>query len=519
VYRFLNQQGEVLYVGKSKDLRSRLKSYYNDDLSDRPWISIMRRSAHQIAMTITEDEQTALILEADLIREHRPKYNLKLTDDKSYPYIMITIHEAYPRLAIVRRPKEKRATYFGPYLSAHTARLTCELLRKAYGIHLSNRKIIPKDSRPCLNCQLEGNLCPLANEISPESYQLAVGRAVRFLSGHDNRSLIKELKKKMTQAAEEENFELARNIRDRITAAQEILNMPRKYQTDDYNVIASAQEEDKGAVAVFEIRDGKIANQKSYQLDGVFDTNQLDERFIIDYYRYFHRFAGEIVLEKLPLNTQLVVNILTKQANRKTRLLVPQRGAKRQMLRLAKLNAEAALKLKKDERSQVETALWELKELLGIKKLPARIEAVDVSNLGTQIAVGSVVTFLFGRPAKQEYRRYNIKTVRGQNDFAMIAEVVKRRLKDPTRNKPDILLIDGGPEQLSFAIKAAGDSIGSTKIIALAKKPDRIYLPHKKSPLNVVKHHTGLRLLSNARDEAHRLAVGFQRSKRKITRS
>lgn len=518
VYRFLGSDSRSLYIGKAKDLHSRVASYFSSGLIDRPWVRVMLKEATKIAVTLTENEEGALVLEAELIRQHQPRYNLKLTDDKSYPYILLTTEETFPRLTIIRRPVKPKGRLFGPYLSAYSARLTMELLRKAYGIHLAGKVIKPEGNRPCLNCQLESNLCPLAGEISEDKYRIAVSKATTFLSGKDSNELLTTLSLKMTEASKQENFELARSLRDRIQAAKEVLQMPEagSVSRQCYSAIASAMEGERVAVAIFEIQDGKIIRQSSYLLRGVGSASEAIGRFLTDYYPHFHRPTRQIILLSLPENTKLLSAYLSKLAGKKVKLSVARRGEKWRKLNLAMLNAEASLRLKSSPRNQQDVALWELRELLALDKLPERIEAVDISNLGATGAVGAVVVFEFGRPVKDEYRHYNIKSVTGQNDFAMIEEVVRRRLKDNTRSRPDILLIDGGPEQLKFALLGAGQNIGQTKIIALAKKPDRIYLASKKSALDLPKYHPGLRLLATIRDEAHRFAVSFQRKKRKL---
>jgi len=516
VYTFYGKGDIVLYVGKSKDLRARVASYFNAELTDRPWTRIMRQEAKELSITITQDEQAALLLEATLIKEYRPKYNLKLTDDKSYPYLLLTIKETFPRLMVVRRPTRQQARLFGPYLSASTARLTAELVRKAYGIHLSKRPIKVISQRPCLNCQLEENLCPLAGEILAKDYQLATKKAISFLAGDDRQSLIKALRRKMKQAAEEENFELAGSLRNRLLALQETNSLPSRLTTASYNVLAVASESTRSAVALLEIRENRSVRQKSYLLEGGAEPKEVLERFLVDYYNNFSQFAPIILLERPLDDVSLIRKVLSQQSGRSVQILVPQRGKKKKFLELARKNAETALRLKSERTNQASEALWALKELLSLDKLPLTIEALDISNLGVSNPVGAIACFKSGQPSKRDYRRYNIKTVVGQNDFAMIQEIAERRLTEPNRDHPDVLLIDGGPQQLVFALKGAAKTRTDTTIISLAKKPDRLYLPNRKTPVKVSVSNKGLRLLASIRDEAHRFALEFQRRKRRL---
>lgn len=551
VYIFKDENDTVLYVGKAKNLRSRVSSYFSKQISSRPWTAVMVGLAKTIETTVVNSEIEALMLEAVLIKQHQPRFNILLTDDKSYPYIKIYINEAYPRLQVVRRRLKDGAKYFGPYLSARSATLTCEFLRKLYGVHTANRPILSNHDRPCLNCQLENNSCPYSNEISEDKYGEQIEKAITFLEGKRN-NLIVDVQNKMDEASANQNYELAGNLRDQLHALQHVTERQQVISTnlDDYDAIGSASLADNAAVVLLQVREGRVYGQKTFYftLGAGQSEGKLIEQFLVGIYQNFSDLPPLLALPVKLENQVEIEEWLKTIRGGAFEIRSAERGDKRSVLELAQKNAQLKLEMKliKEDKSQI--GLIALKELLKLKTIPYRIEAVDISNLGTSEPVGATVCFINGKPDKNEYRKYKIRYgqnafdgAKGEgeffrqtpNDFMMIEEVTRRRFSDTSRPIPDLFVVDGGPEQLKFAInglteqlyhlyviqgleeKAARQKCEQFSIISLAKKPDRIFLPNRKLPIAASRGNKGLLLLAQIRDEVHRYVIGFHRSRQR----
>lgn len=519
IYLFKDEGGQVLYVGKANNLKSRVSSYFLQGPIDRPWIKIMMGLIASIETTVVTNEVEALMLEATLIKQYQPKFNIKLTDDKSYPFIKLTNKEAFPRLQVVRQQRADGARYFGPYLSGRSANLTCEFLRKLYGVHISNRPIHANQDRPCLNCQLEGNLCPYAGEISEEKYHEKVESASQFLQGKRKR-LMKDVEIRMHDAAEHENFELAAKLRDQLRSLEHITTRQQVISTtqDDYDAIATAQNYGTAVVTLIKVREGRTVDQKNFFLNitSIDETQAIIRQFLISYYYNFSDLPPLLVLSEKINDQKSIERWLGSVRQGRFQIRHSTRGDKHQSLLMAIRNAQSKLESRLLTTNNSLIGVIALKELLKLPQLPERIEAIDISNLGSSETVGASVCFRNGMPDKNEYRRYKIKTVEGQNDFAMIQEITSRRLADTSRPFPDILVIDGGKEQLKFALKAVENSEQRpAMILALAKKPDRIFLPGRSLPLAVTRGNKGLLLLARVRDEVHRFGINYQRHRQR----
>jgi len=515
VYLFKDASQTVLYVGKAINLRSRVGSYFSSKHLDRPWITVKIGLIADVETIVVNNELEALILEASLIGDYQPKFNIKLTDDKSYPYLRLTINELFPRLEVVRKRTRDGAKYFGPYLSAWSARLTGEFLRRIYGLHMSHRPLATNHDRRCLNCQLEANRCPLAGQISPEDYAVQVKKTIEFLEGK-RQSLARDIETRMQSAAESQQFELAGKLRDQLRAVKHVTadqNVTGEADSS-FDVIAAAKAGLKAVVTVMFVRDGSLTGQKQFHFETIADQTEgeIIHQFIIDFYHNFQSVPRLVVLAEAIEDQELISNWLKSTFGQAVELRHALRGEKAEFVLLAKKNAEAKLESSLLKNPQDFAPLIALKELLNLSGLPVRIEAVDISNLGTSEAVGATICFINGQPDKNEYRRYKIKTVEGQNDFAMIREVTARRFADTSRPRPDLYVVDGGPEQLKFAIEGLG-YIKDQLIISLAKKPDRIFLPGKKLPIKVSRGNKELLLLGRIRDETHRFVIGYQRKR------
>lgn len=517
VYLFKDVDGTILYVGKAINLRSRVSSYFLGKNTDRPWILVMMGTVDSVETIVVDTEVEALMLEATLIKQHMPRFNIKLTDDKTYPYIKAIVTEPIPRFAVTRRQVQDKALYFGPYLSARSATYALEFLRRLYGIHISPRPLRATRDRACLSCQLGSFSCPLAGEVDEETYRQRVTSALDFLRGK-RRSVISDLRHAMEQAAEHQQFELAAKLRDRVQAVEHVLTRQAVVSTtqDDYDVIHAYKTQHSAVVATLRIQEGRITGQKTFRFDfrGDETVAEIVRNFLISIYLHYSDIPSLIVVDQELEDMSALEQLLNQSSRRSLTIRVAERGEKKNMLAIAQKNARAKLETLLLKTDQAFTSLIALQELLKLPALPHRIEAVDISNLGTSEPVSATVCFIDGKPDKNEYRRYKIKTVAGQNDFAMIREVVARRFHDTTRPAPDLFVVDGGPEQLKFALQGLADAPTQPgTIISLAKKPDRIFFPGKKLPQPAPRGNKGLLLLSRIRDEVHRFAIGFQRQR------
>lgn len=518
IYMFKDATGKIIYVGKAINLKKRVSSYFAKTHHDRPWTAVLVGLIDSIETIVVTSELEALMLEATLIKQHLPRFNIKLTDDKSYPYIKLITDEAIPRFTVTRRQSGDKHTYFGPYLSARAANYALEFLRKLYGIHISPRPLAHRD-RPCLNCQLDEFTCPQAGELDKETYQKRIDQAVDFLLGK-RKNLINDLEERMTIASNSEQFEVAARLRDQWQSIKQVTERQQVISTtiDDYDVIGTAKSSTLATVSVLQIREGRLVSQKGFFFAIVGDEQPADivRTFLLTFYRNFSDIPKLVAISESINDQSALQDLIQTSASKIVELRVAERGEKRQLVELANKNAQAKLESKLLTTDHAFTNLIALKEVLKLDYLPSRIEAVDISNLGTSEPVGATVCFIDGQPDKNEYRRYKIKTVEGQNDFAMIGEVVLRRFSDTSRPAPDLFMVDGGPEQLKFALSALEKSpIQPKQIISLAKKPDRIFLPGAKRPVRVSKNNKGLLLLSRVRDEVHRFGITFQRHRQR----
>ncbi len=517
VYLFKDENGTILYAGKAINLRSRVSSYFLGKNNDRPWITVMLGTVNNVETIVVDTEVEALMLEATLIKQHMPRFNIKLTDDKAYPYIKVVIQEPIPRFYVTRRQSDDKALYFGPYLSARSATYALEFLRRIYGIHISPRPLRANRDRACLSCQLGSFACPLSGEVDEETYRCRTTSAVDFLQGK-RRSILKDLHTAMERAAKDEKYELAAKVRDRIQAIEHVLTRQNIISTtmDDYDAIGVYKTNHTAVVSSLRIQEGRITGQKAFRFDlrGDETNAEIIRNFIISLYLHYSDIPGLIIVGEPIDDAQAVEQLIRESSGRAVELRATERGEKKSMLLLAEKNARAKLETFLLKSDQSLAALINLQELLKLETLPHRIEAVDISNLGTSEPVSATVCFIDGKPDKNEYRRYKIKTVTGQNDFAMIREVVQRRFSDTSRPAPDLFIVDGGPEQLKFALQGLVDAPTQPgRIISLAKKPDRIFFPGRKMPIPAARGQKGLLLLSRIRDEVHRFAIGFQRQR------
>ena len=532
VYLFKDAKAKILYIGKAKQLKNRVRSYFSRD-DTRPFSHLLRPKISTIDWIVTDNEKEALILEDSLIKQYKPRYNIDLRDDKSFLNILLTVQGKYPRLS-VGRPRtgaEKGTICFGPYPSAEKAREVVKLIRKVFPVRTCSMAKFRAQSRPCLNHQLGICLAPCCEPVPVGEYARMVKRIQLLLSGKGE-EFLDQLRTEMKEASGTMNYERAALLRDRIKALENVLIRQRLVSSrpDDQDIVGFHREGDRVALDVFSVRSGRLLKSAPYSFNGVkLDNAEVLGSFLSQYYRAPREIPAEIILPFEPDEVGLVQELLPERAEAKVRVRILKRPSRKSLLSLARENARVYLLSLLPKGGNV---LEELQSVLHLPALPRRIEAFDVSHLGGTRAVGVSVCFRDGEPDPNEYRRYRIKIAPGHDDLAMLHEIVHRRfrrLRDEKAAQPDLVLIDGGKGQLAAALQAFADlKIPPPPAIALAKgrgrktdeggtrlKEEGIYLPGRKNPLRPKSRTPVMRFLDRVRDEAHRFAITYQRRKRK----
>ncbi len=524
VYLFKSEKGEILYVGKAKNLKKRLSNYLRQDLSQTPKTRALLAKAAQVEIIVARSEKEALLLEANLIKKHRPQYNVILRDDKAYPLLRISLHEKFPGIRVVRRRRKDKALYFGPYPSAGAVKETLRFLGHIFPLRRCSTAEFRRRERPCLYYQIGRCPAPCVGKISEEEYRQIVNGVIMFLRGKAG-PLLKKLQAEMEACAERLEFERAAVLRDRIRAIEKTLEaqVVALSEERDLDVFAVARQGEKISGCVLFVRSGALIGKKNFHLTRVdLDEPALFSLLLRQFYDEGKYIPDEILLPKEPEDQEFLSEWLSELAGKKVEIRVPKRGARRSLMEMAKKNALEALAARlKGERPYEELA-EEMTVYLRLPKIPRRVEGVDISNIQGEIPVGVTVSFLDGSPDKKAYRRYHIKGVSQPNDYAMMFEVLQRRLTRGVEedNLPDLLVIDGGKGQLQIALTVLEELglKGEIGVCAIAKERekegDKIYIPGRKNPLNLARHNEILRFLQRVRDEAHRFAITFHRKTR-----
>ncbi len=534
VYIFKNKVGKILYIGKAKNLRNRVRTYFQQSATHTERTARMVEKVADFELMVTENEVEALILEANLVHEHHPLYNVALKDDKHFPYIKVTTQERFPRVLIVRKLEKDGATYFGPYTSAKGMRKTVSFLTHLFKIR-SCSYVLPapegKSVKVCLDYHIKRCGGPCESHQSEESYRASVDSLLMILAGK-SRKLLKLLTDRMQTASDKEQFEEAGELRDQIEAIQSVM---RKQNVDvgevvNRDIISMAREESVVIAVVMQIREGILIGRQDFQLSADEDHSDADvlEKFVAQYYNGQPNLPRELCLPCNVPDNKLLEQMLRKLRGGAVSVVTPKKGQKMRLIDLAATNARLLLdELLIQKRNQTERTskmVTALQEAINLKKAPRTIVCFDISNTGETDAVGSCVFFLNGKPRKKEYRHFKIKTVMGQDDFAMMAEVIGRyfkRRQEEQLDMPDLVVVDGGKGQLSTAIKVINSlNIKGLQIIGLAKRLEEIYQEGMSEPLIIPKASPALMLLKQIRDEAHRFAITYNRkvrSKRTIT--
>jgi len=534
VYLFRDDRGELLYIGKAKSLRSRVRSYFQQGGDSRAAIAQLPARVADIEVIVTATEVEALHVEQNLVKRHRPPFNVRLRDDKSFPYIAVTVEDDYPRVMFTRERHRRGVVYFGPYANAKKVRETLDVLNRVFPYRPCEG---PQPGRhsgiPCLDYHIERCLAPCVGYVSKERYREIIDGVIEFLSG-ETRPIQRELEQKMKDAAENERFEEAARYRNRLFSVRHLAERQAadKRAVGTIDVIGIASDGERAAVQVFPLRDGRLIDRYAFHLENVRgqDTPALLEAFAVEYYGSSPSVPPQIVVPPDSGDTDALEQLLSDQRGSRVELRAPSRGEKRRLQELAAENARVALE---SESLQVERrrlrrveALEELREALNLESLPLRIECYDVSNIQGEAVVGSMVVFQDAVPKKAHYRKFGVKSLDGQDDYAALAEVISRRfarLRDATAEDydesfaatPNLVVIDGGKGQLAAALQAMqAYDLPRVAVISLAKRIEEVFVPGRSDPIPLERDSAGLQLLQRIRDEAHRFALGFHRQRR-----
>jgi len=545
VYLMRDVRDRVIYVGKAVNLRARVRSYFHRSAQHTPKVRRLVAEVHDLEVIVTDSELEALILESNLIKRYRPRFNVRLRDDKQYPYIKIEWQNPYPRVHLTRRVRRDGARYYGPFTSSQAVAQTLDALRKMFPFLTCTRAITGEDRRPCLYYHIRRCAGPCIGAVSQEEYREIVAQVCLFLEGHTERVLA-DVRRKMEEAAEALEFERAGQYRDQINAIQAVTERQKIVSAAmaDQDVIAFARDDGQACVHVFFIRNGKLLGREYFLLEGT--EGEPDERVMSSFLKQFYSGAThvprEILLPARVDEALIIEQWLRDRRGRKVALRVPRRGQARDLVRMAQENAVETLNMLRTEWATYDgratEALSELQAALELPEPPARIEAYDISNLQGTLATGSMVVFAKGKPRKSEYRRFRIRTVEGADDYAMMREVLQRRFRraveeegeetrpadrDPGRRKdqhwrilPDLVLVDGGKGQLRVAREVL-EEFGlqeRVQVVALAKEREELFLPGRGEPVCLPDGSQGLFLVQRVRDEAHRFAITYHRTLR-----
>jgi excinuclease ABC subunit C len=534
VYLFRDDRGQVLYIGKAKSLRPRVRSYFQAGHDTRATIARLPERVSDVEVIVTDTEVEALHLEQNLVKRHRPPFNVRLRDDKSFPYIAVTVEDDYPRVMFTRERHRRGVVYFGPYANAKKVRETLDVLNRVFPYRPCEG---PQPGRhsgiPCLDYHIERCLAPCVGYVSKEGYREIIDGVIEFLSG-DTRPIQRELERKMRDAAEGERFEEAARYRNRLFSVRHLAERQAadKRAVGTVDVIGIAAEGDRAAVQVFPLRDGRLIDRYGFHLENVEgqDVATLFEAFAIEYYGSAPSVPPQIVVPRDAGDTSALEEFLSERRGSRVEVRAPVRGEKRRLQELATENARVALEsdVIQAERRRLRRveALEELREALNLESLPLRIECYDISNIQGEAVVGSMVVFQDAVPKKAHYRKFGVRGLDGQDDYAALAEVISRRfarMRDAAAEDydesfaavPNLVVIDGGKGQLAAALQAMqAYDLPRVAVISLAKRIEEVFVPGRPEPILLARDSAGLQLLQRVRDEAHRFAVGFHRQRR-----
>ena len=524
IYIFKDKEGKVIYVGKATNLNSRVRSYLGAASSLSVKVRRLVSKIRDFEFIVTDSEQEALILECTMIKKYTPHYNIRLKDNKTFPYLRININNDWPSVYVTRRVQKDGAQYFGPFASRGSVRKTLRLIERLFPFRSCSKQIEGKDKRPCLDYYIHRCLGPCIGAVEKQEYGDVINEVILFLQGKQE-IILRELNAKMKAAALQLHFERAALLRDQIRAIEAVIEGQRiatKLQGEK-DAIGLAQNKEQAYVEIFSIRNSKLIGQDYFIMEGIQGESpgQIVTSFVKQYYGSASRIPPLILLQHPVDEPAVLSKWLGQRRGGRVELQVPQRGAKRKLVDTAAENATQRLALTqaKELKTEVITAgLRELKQELHLPKMPRRIECYDVSNIQGTLAVSSMVVLEKGRPKPAHYRRFRIKTVTGADDYAMIQETLRRRFKRGLTGgstwaiTPDLVLIDGGKGQLNAALEVRRElGLDSVPMASLAKENEEVFIPGDRKPIYIPKDSPALHILQRARDEAHRFAISYHR--------
>jgi excinuclease ABC subunit C len=524
VYLMKDAGRSIMYVGKAVDLSNRVRSYFQSTHQLSPKKQRMVARIADIDFFIASSEQEALILELNLIKQHRPHYNVLLKDDKSFPYIKVAVNEDWPRVYATRRFEQDGGRYFGPFASGKSVKHTLKVLKNIFPFRSCARNLAGKLQRPCLEYHMGRCLAPCTGDVARTDYDEVINEVISFLEGKRD-AIVNDLKHRMSRASDEMNFEKAAQLRDQVQAIENVIEGERTAAVirGDEDVIAFVQEGDRAYVQVMFVRGSKMTGREGFLLQGAEQEEppQILASFIKQYYSATDQIPPLLLLQYAVEDREVLREWLRDRRGGAVNIQVPRQGVKKQLVDIAAENARQGLEQlafrEMTAAVKAEDALRELAESLQLDGPPERIEAYDISNIQGTSAVGSMVVFEKGKPRSDHYRRFRIKTVASANDYAMLQEVLRRRFKrtaaadegKPAWAHPDLLLIDGGKGQLNAVLEVLEETGTDVPAIGLAKEHEEIFRPGRKKPLVLAKNSAGLQLLQRLRDEAHRFAISY----------
>jgi excinuclease ABC subunit C len=538
VYLFRDGTGEVLYVGKAKTLRPRVRSYFQAGSSDtRQGIRAMASRVETIETIVTSSEVEALHLEQNLVKRHRPPFNVRLRDDKSFPYIAVTVEDDYPRVMFTRERHRRGVWYFGPFANAKKVRETLDVLNRVFRYRPCEG---PQPGRhsgiPCLDYHIERCYAPCVGYISKEDYRELIDQVIEFLSG-DDRPIRRRLEQDMRTAAAEERFEDAARYRNRLHAIERLSERQavERPAAGSFDVIGVAVSPERAAVQVFPLREGRMVDRYSFHLENAAgeELGEVLEQFCLEYYGVAPSIPQQIVVPRGTGDTTALEAFLTERRGARVEVRAPERGEKRRLQELAQQNAQLALDsetfVADTRRARRLESLEELREALNLESLPIRIECFDISNIQGQEIVGSMVVFQDAVAKRAHYRKFTVRRLDGQDDFGAMREVISRRFSrlgadvgsaewnESFAATPNLVVIDGGKGQLSAALAAMQElELPRVAVISLAKRIEEVFVPGRSEPILLPRESPALQLLQRVRDEAHRFAITFHRQRRDL---
>ncbi len=538
VYIMKDAASAVLYVGKAASLRSRLRSYFGSPADFSLKLAEMMPRVEDFEYIVTDSEAEALLLENNLIKRHQPRFNIRLKDDKNYPYIKIALNEDFPRLDITRRVSDDGARYFGPFASATSMRKTMALLKRLFPYRSCTKTITGQDPRPCLEYYIKRCVAPCVGLVDKEEYGRVIQQVILFLEGQHGR-VLRELREQMDAASEALQFERAAMLRDQVRAIERVAEEQKAVSLErlDQDIIAIAQSDDEAWVEVFFIRQGLLTGREHFILAGTQGESPaaIMGQFIQQYYASASHVPAELLLQHEPEDRDALQALLGERRGRRASLKTPARGERRKLVELVARNAREGLEQRRvkwlADRERVSAALEELQEQLSLPELPRRIETYDISNIQGTSAVGSMAVFEEGRPKPPAYRRFKIRGVQGADDYAMMREMLRRRFGRLARRAqgeageaandrgwsamPNLVLIDGGKGHLNAALEVLLElGLANLPLASIAKREEEVFIPEMAEPIVLPRASQGLYLLQRMRDEAHRFAITYHRKVR-----